>query len=68
MSTYRSETGEDLMKLTQAIFWIIETSFGIKSLEDVQNADDTKLRELIFCFPQIFDELKDPAIISSILA
>lgn len=66
MSTYRSETWEDLKIVTEAIFWILETHFQISRFEDISSADDTKLQELLFCMPQIFDELKDPSVIISL--
>ena len=66
MSTYRSETWEDLKIVTEVIFWILETHFQISRFEDISSADDIKLQELLFCMPQIFDELKDPSVIISL--
>ena len=66
MSTYRSETWEDLKIVTDAIFWILENHFQISRFEDISSADDIKLQKLLFCMPQIFDELKDPSVIISL--
>lgn len=68
MMTYKSETGEDLVKITEAIFYLTEKYFQVNSFEQLENAPEETLRKMLFVMPQIFDEIRNPSVILSILA
>lgn len=68
MMTYKSETGEDLVKITEALFYLTEKYFQIGSFDALEHASEETLRKMLFVMPQIFDEIKNPSVILSILA
>ncbi len=68
MLTYKSETGEDLVKITESIFYLTEKYFQIGSFDALEHASKETLRKMLFVMPQIFDEIKNPSVILSILA
>lgn len=67
MSTYKSETAKEISILTDAIWWILWYHFDIKTTSDIYETSDETLHKMLFCLPSIFDEMKDPSIIPSIL-
>lgn len=67
MATYKSETAKEISTLTDALLWIMEYHFGISKIGDISLASDDTLREMLFWLPQIFDEMKSPSIIPSLL-
>ena len=68
MATYKSETAREISLITDALIWILGHHFQIHDIQDISSASDDTLKKMLFCLPQIFDEMKDPAIIPSILS
>lgn len=68
MATYKSETAREISLITEALMWILDHHFQIHDIQSISSASDDTLKKMLFCLPQIFDEMKDPAIIPSILS
>jgi superfamily II DNA or RNA helicase len=68
MTTYKSETAKEISVLTDAILWILGVHFSVSNIESISTLPDEILQKMLFCLPQIFDELKDPSIIPAILS
>lgn len=67
ISTYKAETAKEISILTDAIMWILNYHFHINAIADIELCSDETLKQMLFCLPLIFDEMKDPNIIPSIL-
>lgn len=64
---FKMETAEEVLRLMQALEWIIRERFGIAGLAGLASAEETQLRKLHFSLPQILEEFRRADILLGIL-
>jgi len=67
ITCFKMETAEEVLKLMQALEWIMHERFGIHGLAGLSSADVPQLQKLHFSLPQIVEEFRRPEILLGIL-
>ena len=67
IACFKMETADEVLKLTQALEWIMLERFQIHGLAGLASAEVSQLRKLHFSLPQIVEEFRRPDILLGIL-
>ena len=67
VSCFKMESAIEIVRLREALEWVVEQRFGIRCSGGLDQADEAALRKLHFHWPQIADEFRKPAIVLGIL-
>lgn len=67
VSCFKMESAIEIVRLREALEWVVEQRFGIRCSGGLDQADEAALRKLHFHWPQIADEFRKPEIVLGIL-
>ncbi len=67
VSCFKMESAIEIVRLREALEWVVELRFGIRCSGGLDQADEAALRKLHFHWPQIADEFRKPEIVLGIL-
>ncbi len=67
ITCFKMETAEEVLKLMQALEWIMLERFQIHGLAGLASAEVSQLQKLHFSLPQIVEEFRRPDILLGIL-
>ena len=64
---FKMETANQILKLMEALEWILNDQFKIKGITGLESAGIKNLQRLRFCMPQIAEEFRRPDVVMGIL-
>jgi len=63
----KQESAEDLIKLIEALDWILKEKYSLKSISDIETSSDKLIDEIDFTLPNIISAFRQPEIIAGII-